>query len=215
MACAVEVNCINKRWCYCSMCQKHRVLLYTEKLPDVLWNELAVSKHREIVAIETAFTEVLNQICISKAFRLQIYHVFRYKNTACYFKSIKGDTKEEAAKKAKIINTECKIYDNFNLILSNLSCCKSIDIKRLSVNQLYLSIDSNWCQMYNEMQSDRENKQAVANLVYEEEDFKDFLQMVKNHPVYHSIDTSRENNYGKREVSALLLRTQKSLLWQN
>ena len=63
--------------------------------------------------------------------------------------------------------------------------------------------------MYDEMQHGR--KSRPTNEVYEEDDFADFVQMVKNHPVYHSIDTSQDNNYGKREVSALLLRTQKAL----
>ena len=66
--------------------------------------------------------------------------------------------------------------------------------------------------MYNEMLRDRKSKPAVPDLVYEVEEFNDFLQMVKNHPVYHSIDTSRENNFGKRQISALLLLTQSAIL---
>ena len=112
-------DCLRTRWCYCWSCQVDRLSIHAHKPPDVLWGELNIARRREKRAIETAFTEVLNQISISKAFRQQIYNLFKYKNTACYFKSIKGDSKEDAAEKAKVINRECLIYDKFNQDLHN------------------------------------------------------------------------------------------------
>ena len=52
---------------------------------------------------------------------------------------------------AKKINRNSIVYDKFEAILSNLSACPLVDIKRLSANQLHLEIDSKWCHVYNEM----------------------------------------------------------------
>ena len=78
-----------------------------------------------------------------------------------------------------------------------------------------MAFDSKWCVMYNEVLRDQTGHNDVAGVVdpgYSEEDFSNLLQVVKAHPVYHSIDKSRTNNFGKREITALLHRTQRALL---
>ena len=76
---------------------------------------------------------------------------------------------------------------------SKLYChvCQLVDIKRLSANQLHLAIDSKWCHVYNEMHRGRSNK--PTHLDYDQADFDDLLRLVKDHPVYQSIDKSKEN----------------------
>ena len=176
--------------------------------------EMNAARKRENESVEAAFAEVLNQISMSKAFRQQIYNLFKYKNTACFFKSVQGYSKEDSAEKANIINKESKIYDRFKDILVNLKQCPYINIKRLSVNQLYMALDGKWCHMYNEILRDKKGQRGrqVVEKVYEEEDFADFLQVVKYHPVYQAIDRSGENNYGRREISALFVRAQNALM---
>ena len=62
------------------------------------------------------------------------------------------------------------------------------------------------------MQLGNEKMNRIVEKVYEEEDFADFLQVVKYHPVYQAIDRSGENNYGRREISALFVRAQNALM---
>ena len=205
-------ECRGTRSCYCWSCQADRLSVYASKQPGVLLNELEDAKQRENEALEKTFEEVLNQVAISKAFRLQIYNLFRYKNTASFFKAILGYNKEDAKKNADKINRACKIYDHFNTILINLQLCPHIDIRKLSVNQLHMAFHSKWCVMHNEVL--REQTRARGDdfdTGYDEEDFSNFLEVVKSHPVYQSIDKSRTNNYGQREIAALLHRTQKAL----
>lgn len=207
-------TCCQSRCCYCWSCQANRLSIYADKEPDFLLEEMNAARKRENESVEAAFAEVLNQISMSKAFRQQIYNLFKYKNTACFFKSVQGYSKEDSAEKANIINKESKIYDRFKDILVNLKQCPYINIKRLSVNQLYMALDGKWCHMYNEILRDKKGQRGrqVVEKVYEEEDFADFLQVVKYHPVYQAIDRSGENNYGRREISALFVRAQNALM---
>ena len=111
--------------------------------------------------------------------------------------------------KAYKINRNASVYDNFHKILDNLSECNLIDITGLSANQLCQARNKAWCFTYNEMQRGRSNR--PAELSYEEADYQDLLQTIKNHPVLHSIDRSVENGYGMRDISALSLRIGREL----
>lgn len=211
----VNRECRRTRCCYCWSCLADRLSIYVSKQPDALLSEMDDAKQRENEAIDKTFEEVLNQVAIYKAFRMQIYNVYKYKNTASFFKAIKGYSIQDAKKIAEKINHACKIYDRFGEILLNLQSCPHIDIRKLSVNQLNMAFDSKWCVMYNEVLRDQTGHNDVAGVVdpgYSEEDFSNLLQVVKAHPVYHSIDKSRTNNFGKREITALLHRTQRALL---
>ena len=211
----VNRECSRTCCCYCWSCQADRLSIYVSKQPDALLNEIDDAKQRENEAIDKTFGEVPNQVAISKAFRMQIYNFINIRTLLHFFKSIKGYSRQDAKKVAEKINHGCKIYDRFGDILLNLQSCPHIDIRKLSVNQLYMAFDSKWCAMYNEVLRDQTGHNAVAGVVdpgYSEEDFSDLLQVVKAHPVYQSIDKSRTNNFGKREITALLHRTQLALL---
>ena len=192
--------------------------MYAEKHPMQLLTDMKSAEQRESAAIDKSFEEVMNQIAIAKAFRCQIYRIHKYKSTACYFKSVMGYTKEEAKMVACPINQKCQIYDRFGVILSNLRDCPHVDIRKLSAKQLYDAFDEKWCISMNENlrgNTQVNNSAQCQALPYAEEDFSDFLTLIKQHPVYRSIDRSSQNNYGKREITALLLRTQKSLISGN
>ena len=177
-------NCRSTNWCYCWSCQSDRLSLYAQKQPDVLLVDLRNAKECEIKAVESTFIQVLNQICISKALRQQIYNVYKYKNTTCYFKSVKKDKIEEANRKGKAINRDCLVYDRFHEIVANLKSCPYIDIKRLTTNQLNQALCKNWCYTYNEVmrhQNGTQEQQEHATAVYQEDDYADFLSIVKHH----------------------------------
>ena len=166
-------------------------------------------------ALDTTFAEVMNQIAISKAFKQQIYAVFRYTNTASYFKGILNFTQDEAKRVAKPINHNCRVYDDFNRILANIGEFPSINLKRLNAEQLYQARDYNWCLMHNNVlrhQQQAPQQQQQGQRAYSEADFDDLVDTVKRHAAYRAIDRNAGNGYGKREIAALLHRLQATLL---
>ena len=207
-----RMTCQREYCCLCWSCHVDRLDENYGKLPEQLLRESSVSQNVEIACRKEAFKQVLKQIAIHKAFRQQIYAIYKYKNTACYFKSIEGGglNQAEAAKIAKPINRDSLTYDNFHRIFWNLQDCPTVDITTFSANMLYKALDPKWCHAYEEVMRERGNRPGIEQ--YEEDDFQDFLQMARNHPVYTAIDKSAENNYGKRDVTALMLRVQKELL---
>ena len=116
----------------------------------------------------------------------------------------------EARKIATPINRDSITYDNFHKIIWNLQDCRTVDITTFSANMLYKALEPMWCHAYEEVMRERGNRPGIEQ--YEEDDFQDFLQVIRNHPVFTAIDKSAANNYGKRDVTALLLRAQKELL---
>ena len=205
----VVPECTRLRSCYCWSCCVDRLTLHNEKPVVILEVDLEESCFRESQSRLAAFAEVLDQVAISKAYKMKVKEQFHYTKIACYFKTVLGLTRDEAAKKAYKINRNASVYDNFHKILDNLSECNLIDITGLSAKQLCQARNKAWCFTYNEMQRGRSNR--PAELSYEEADYQDLLQTIKNHPVLHSIDRSVENGYGMRDISALSLRIGREL----
>ena len=122
--------CIQENWYYCRSCHVDRLRLYDGRTANQLLIYLNISTENEIAAVNNTFTEVLMQVCISKAFRSRIYETTRYVNTARYFKMIHNYSQKSATESAKKINRNSIVYDRFEAILSNLSACPPlVDIK--------------------------------------------------------------------------------------
>ena len=200
--------------CYCDNCQQDRLAPHVLKFPDTIEMEIEAAKKREENALDVTFNEVLNQVALYKAFKEQVYNIFRYKNVACYYKYIKGYDAAQAKQVAEKINGGANIFDRFQEILDNLKPCPFIDIHKLSVNQLILAFNYKWCLMHNEVLRNRIGCAKADDFVpsYSEDDFQDFVRVIRAHPVYQSLDRSRENNYGRKEITALMHRAQKTLL---
>ena len=207
-----RMTCQREYSCLCWSCHVDRLLEFDGRLPDQLLQESSIAQNLEIASRSNAFKQVLKQIAIHKAFRQQIYAIYKYVNTACYFKSGEGGglSAAEARKIATPINRDSITYDNFHKIIWNLQDCRTVDITTFSANMLYKALDPKWCHAYEEVMRERGNRPGIEQ--YEEDDFQDFLQVIRNHPVFTAIDKSAANNYGKRDVTALLLRAQKELL---
>ena len=62
-------TCLCESWCYCRSCQVDRLHFYERKHPNVLLVDLHEAERRKENGIEAAFTEVLKQNSISKAFQ--------------------------------------------------------------------------------------------------------------------------------------------------
>ena len=199
--------------CCCEICHAMRLDLYSSQLPDTLQNELVKAGERETDASKAAFIEVLNQMAMCKAFRLQIYALHKYKSTAPYLKQVKGYSKNDAKAFAAKINGGSRVFDRFKDILRNLKHCKFIAIYKLTLNQLVQAINPRWCLICNEALREKVGTSAPdSHNGYSEEDFRDLISTIKVHPAYRSIDKRASNNYGRKEVAALMHRVQKNLL---
>ena len=203
-------QCIRTAWCYCWSCHVDRKRQYENKAPHLLLFELICAEDKEEENIEAAFAEVLKQVSISKAFREQIYKIHHYKSPKCFFKNILGYDKERAGKAADPIKRNCRIYDHFQRILDNLSQCAFLDIRRFSTHMLESAISLAWCLRENENMRSQRGDRPVDE-AYTEDEFADLLRVIENHPAYKAIDKSKENNFGKSDVTALLTRVQKNL----
>ena len=170
-------NCDRTVGCYCRSCNLDRYEVYVAKGIDALGEDLHNSCLQESHFVQHAFSEVLKQISISKAFKKKVKDVYHYQNIACFFKTVLGNTKEEAKTKANKINNNCLVYDDFQKILNNLSECPFINVRRLSANHLFLARGRGWWQMYNEMQRGRSDR--PANLSYGEADFQDLILIIR------------------------------------
>ena len=103
--------------------------LYDGRTANRLLIDLHIATENESAAVKNTFTEVLKQVCISKAFRTRIYETTRYINTASYFKKIHIFSQKSATENAEKINRNNSIvYDKFEAILSNLSACPLVAI---------------------------------------------------------------------------------------
>ena len=207
-----QITCQREYCCLCWSCHIDRLNEYDGQLPDQLLRASSIAQNREAASRKEAFKQVLKQISIHKAFKQRMYALYKYTNTACYFKSREGGGLQalQARKLARPINQDSIVYDNFHKIIWNMQSCPTVDITTFTANMLYKALDPNWCHDYEEVMRDRGNRPGVEQ--YDEDDFYDFVQMVRNHPVFTAIDKSAGNMYGKRDVTALMKRTQKELL---
>ena len=106
---------------------------------------------------------------------------------------------------ARTINNVVWVYDNFEKITHNLTLeCKEIDIRHLSLHQLYLAKDLSWCLAYQEQKKERKDK--PKHLDYDEDDFNDLVRTVGNHDVFKSVSDD------PRRLTALMSRMYKKFL---
>ena len=209
MAAEAHPRCDNSESCYCRYCHDMRLQLYTRKEIPALEVDLHRACLDEVHFNRLSFSEVLKQICVSKAFKMKVEARYHYKKMAPFFKTVWGETPKNAKLKANKINNNTLVYDQWQIILNNLSVCPLINLKQLSANQLFLARTKGWCHSYNELQRSRGNRPAI--LAYSEEDYQDLLISIRNHPAFQAIDKSEENDGGLRDISALTLRIGRDL----
>ena len=108
--------CIQENWCYCRSCQVDRLRLYDGRTANQLLNDLHVATENESAAVNNTFTEVLKQVCISKAFRTRIYETTRYINTASYFKKIHNFSQKSASELKSLSGKTIKRVEDFKYL---------------------------------------------------------------------------------------------------
>ena len=141
------MTCRGKTDCWCSVCHGARLNNVVDKDTRMLLREFKRCKSNENCLLVNLFGEVLKSIAIAKAFRVKAEAETGYKQLKRHLVYI-GVEDDEATELARTMNNAVKVYDNFQDITNNLMECRDIDIRRLSLHQLYLAKDMPWCLMY-------------------------------------------------------------------
>ena len=113
---------------------------------------------------------------------------------------------------AERINESAWIFDNIVIIDDNLSLVRqdvNIDIRRLSLNQLFRAKNLNWCHQYAASLARKSNK--PANLLYSDEQFELLMAKVMTDRCFQAVDGNPTNvaSLGARIQGALLRRMRK------
>ena len=141
------MTCQRTRDCWCRDCHALRHDQYDGDNLQTLKNKFLQSIQKEQVALQTRFTQVLNCSAIAKSFKNKLHRFTGYTYVKSYLKQVGYDI-EEAQKLAQQINEASWVYDHLDKIIDNLHQFQTINISRLSIRQLYLAKDMDWCFRY-------------------------------------------------------------------
>ncbi len=197
------MTCRRKADCWCSVCHLGRYNEYSQKDSRTLLLHFNTCQEKEKQLLTKLFEQVLMSIAIAKAFRVKAEQETGYKQMKRHLVYL-GMQPDEASSVARVINNAVWVYDNFQRITNNLMTCTDIDIRRLSLHQLYLAKDMSWCLMYQEQLQKQKNK--PSNLDYDEESFDDLVRCVQNHDAFLAVSDD------PKRLVALMARLQKKVL---
>ena len=189
--------------CWCRECHAMRLDVFQDDNLEILKGRYLSAKNEEKQALKDVFTQVLNVSAISKMFRLKLERFSGYKYVKPYFKQL-GYEDKDAETFSRSINEASWVYDNLHRIIHNVEQFKCINLRRLSIRQLYLAKDFHWCLRYAQDQKGRGKK--PEDPVYDEDDFQDLTTLIRNSAAYVSLEKD------PKLITALLHRLQKNLV---
>ena len=170
---------------------------------------------REDRCLDQLFEEILQTAAYGKLIKNAIQRETRYVKPGNYFRhSERFRHLEEEQKRtlAQRINESAWIVDNIEVIDDNLSMVRpdvNIDIRRLSLNQLFRAKNLDWCHQYAASLAKKSNK--PANLLYSDEQFELLMAKIMTDPCFQAVDRNPTNvaSLGARIQTALLRRMRK------
>ena len=197
------MTCKRQGDCWCSICHTARLNQYISKDSNILLKDFEKCKRKEHKLLSNLFEEILKSVAIAKAFRVKAEQETGYKQMKRHLLFL-GLDPEYATNLARTINNAVWVFDNFERITFNLNVCTDINIRRLSLHQLYLAKDMSWCLMYQEQL--RGHKKKPKLLDYDEESFEDLAKYIESHPAFLAVSDD------PKRVTALMTRLQKRVL---
>lgn len=171
-------------------CHQNRIQRH-QHLPLVrLFTKFRLHTSRESKNLDRLFNERLDTAAYGKLIRMSIRNAgFTY--TKPYLRRHMPQlSDEDRTELAESINNAAWIYDNIGMIQSNLiqvSPYTTIDIRRLSMTDLYQAKDLSWCHQYAELLKGR-GKRKPDELAYTEDQFNDLVNAVMQHPCFTAVD---------------------------
>ena len=142
-------------------------------------------------------------IVVSKAFKKVAEEQTKFKQIKRQLKAL-GFDNEYAGQMEDTLNNACWVFDHFEKIQGNLRACLSIDIRHLSLQQLYLAKNLSWCLMMEE--NSKAKRKKPRQPLYDEEEFTELLEMVRRNRAYSKV------RHDKHLTTGLMLRLQRTLV---
>ena len=173
------MTCRGKVDCWCSICHQQRFDRIKDLnlgLPRLLIKFEGHDK-RESKTLEHVFAEVLNAAVYAKLLKEEIFRTTGLKKTKTYLSLIyPGRIDKELQQLADAINHAALVYRDIDKVFFNLQQIREkVDIRRLSLKNLFEARDLNWCFGYAERMRGLKRKKP-DELEYTEDDFNDFSQ---------------------------------------
>ena len=198
--------------CVCGGCQTHQLRQILSEpvtendLRDFYFRRL---RREQDENLNRTFRVTIKRVVHGKAFYDLCMHNSPYEYFACYIKnevrySHMGE--EEVKKFIKEIRMVRKVFRDWNDIVTNLTDDRmiNIDVRKLSINQLYRARNLSWCIDYNEINR-TPGRQDPENPSYSEEKYISILQFV------HSIGILNDAEYDPVIASCIGRRLQNDL----
>ena len=105
---------------------------------------------------------------------------------------------------SKLKNTSW-VYDNLEKIRDNLKSCSNVDIRRLTLQHLYiLSQNKSWCLLQEE--NSRERVRKPDDPLYDDRGFMELIRLIKRNSTYSKVCQD------KSQTTSLLVRVQITLV---
>ena len=207
--------CTNTGCCWCNLCQGARLQRFQGVPLGVLIGRFKLHTIREHRCMDQLFEELLQTSAYEKLIKLAIQRETAYSKPGNFFKysdRFQHWTDEERQSLVKKINEAAWIYDNIETIDINLSLVRkdaSVDIRRLSMAQLYSAKDLTWCHRYAATLTRKSNKPET--LSYFDEKFNLLIEKVMTDPCFRAVDgdPTKVASLGARIQSMLLRRMRK------
>ena len=201
--------------CWCDLCQSTRLLRYQDMPLGILVAEFQRHDVREDRCLDELFEKILQTATYGKLIKINIQRDTPYSKPGNYLKhSIRFQHLNEDEKKtlARKINESAWIFDNIETIDDNLSLVRQdadIDIRRLSINQLYRAKNLNWCRQYAASLASKSNK--PANPSYSDEQFNTLIEKIMTDPCFQAVNgnPTKVASLGSHIQGALLRRMRK------
>ena len=174
----MQANVAHDESCLCMPCRIVHLRHYESLQLWELWNLFKESLPKATSnALDKAYLATMKCVVVSKAFKKVAEVRTNLKRIKRQQKAL-GFDNEYAGQMADALNNACWVFDHFEKIQENLRAFPSIDIRRLSLQQLYLAKNLSWCLMI------KENSKAKGE---KSEEFMEWLEMVRGSRAYSKV----------------------------
>ena len=139
-------------------------------------------------AINEAFDKTMRTVVAGKAYRTSAERESGYKQLKRLFQWLRSGV-EDAKRMSNKLNNASWVYDNLEKIHDNLKKnypnekeLPNIDIRRLTLKQLYLVKNKSWCLLQEE--NSRERVRKPDDPLCDDQDFMELIRLTKGSNAY-------------------------------
>ena len=202
----MQTNVAHDESCLCMPCRIVHLRHYESFQLWELWNLFKESLPKATSnALGKAYLAKMKCVVVSRAFKKVAEEQTKFKQIKHQLKAL-GFDNEYAGQMADTLNNACWVFDHFEKIQGNLRACPSIDIRCLSLQQLYLAKNLSWCLMIEE--NSKAKRKKPRQPLYDEEEVAELLEMLRGSRAYSKVC------HDKHLTTELMLRLQRTLVYK-